>query len=82
MINGRDTKCLQVSLNLPGEENWPIHDHHHNNNFLFFFFFSFLLRKPEDTLKFLLINSDENGDKHAHPEDFNEMRSVNDESHV
>lgn len=37
MTNGRDTKCLQVSLNLPGEENWPIDDHHHNNNFSFFF---------------------------------------------
>ncbi len=34
MTNGRDTKCLQVSLNLPGEENWPSDDHHHNNNLI------------------------------------------------
>lgn len=35
MINGRDTKCLQVSLNPPGKENWPSDDHHHNNNLIF-----------------------------------------------
>ncbi len=32
MTNGRDTKCLQVSINPPGKENWPSNDHHHNNN--------------------------------------------------
>lgn len=39
MTNGRDTKCLKVSLNPPGKENWPSDDHHHNNNLIF-------VRKP------------------------------------
>lgn len=42
MTNGRDTKCLQVSLNPPGKENWPSDDHHHNNNLMNF------VRNPDE----------------------------------
>jgi len=32
VTNGRDTKCLQVSPDLPGEENWPSGDHTMNSD--------------------------------------------------
>lgn len=52
MTNGRDTKCLQVSLNPPGKEYWPSDDHHHNNNLIF-------VRNPEGKTDILAIKNAE-----------------------
>jgi len=60
--NGHDTKCLQVSLNLPGKENWPNDDHHNNGNLLSF------VREPEDK-QILADKMRRNPDSCAHPED-------------